>query len=290
MENSKSLLCCCTLPSPSALDYALSLFSHPFLQPLRLEIHGLASKFGFFHADPFIQTALIAMYDACGRIMDARLVFDKVSHRDVVTWNIMIDAYSQNGHYAHLLKLYEEMKTSGTEPDAIILCTVLSACGHAGNLSYGKLIHQFTMDNGFRVDSHLQTALVNMYANCGAMDLAREVYDQLPSKHIVVSTAMLSGYAKLGMVLDARFIFDQMVEKDLVCWRAMISGYAESDEPLEALQLFNEMQRRIIVPDQITMLSVISACTNVGALVQAKWIHTYADKNGFGRALPINNA
>ena len=222
--------------------------------------------------------------------MDARLVFDKVSHRDVVTWNIMIDAYSQNGHYAHLLKLYEEMKTSGTEPDAIILCTVLSACGHAGNLSYGKLIHQFTMDNGFRVDSHLQTALVNMYANCGAMDLAREVYDQLPSKHIVVSTAMLSGYAKLGMVLDARFIFDQMVEKDLVCWRAMISGYAESDEPLEALQLFNEMQRRIIVPDQITMLSVISACTNVGALVQAKWIHTYADKNGFGRALPINNA
>ena len=101
---------------------------------------------------------------------------------------------------------------------------------------------------------------------------------------------MLSGYAKLGMVQDARFIFDQMVEKDLVCWRAMISGYAESDEPLEALQLFNEMQRRIIVPDQITMLSVISACTNVGALVQAKWIHTYADKNGFGRALPINNA
>lgn len=114
--------------------------------------------------------------------MDARLVFDKVSHRDVVTWNIMIDAYSQNGHYAHLLKLYEEMKTSGTEPDAIILCTVLSACGHAGNLSYGKLIHQFTMDNGFRVDSHLQTALVNMYANCGAMDLAREVYDQLPQR------------------------------------------------------------------------------------------------------------
>ena len=129
-----------------------------------------------------------------------------------------------------------------------------------------------------------------MYANCGAMHLAREVYDQLPSKHMVVSTAMLSGYAKLGMVQDARFIFDRMVEKDLVCWSAMISGYAESYQPLEALQLFNEMQRRRIVPDQITMLSVISACANVGALVQAKWIHTYADKNGFGRALPINNA
>ncbi|TKY71165.1 Pentatricopeptide repeat-containing protein [Spatholobus suberectus] len=347
VEHSDSLLlklviCCCTLPSPSALHYALSLFSHipnphtrfsnqllrqfsrgptpentlllyrdlrrdgspldrfsfpPLLKAVSklsalnvgLEIHGLASKLGF-HADPFIQTALIGMYAACGRIMDARLVFDKMSHRDVVTWNIMIDGYSQSGHYDHVLNLYEEMKTSGMEPDAIILCTLLSACGHAGNLTYGKATHEFIKDNELPVDSHLQTALVNMYANCGAMDLAREVYDQLPSKHLVVSTAMLSGYAKLGMVEDAHFIFDQMVEKDLVCWSAMISGYAESDQPHEALQLFNEMQRQRIVPDQITMLSVISACAHVGALAQAKWIHTYVDKNGFGRALPINNA
>nr|KYP52734.1 Pentatricopeptide repeat-containing protein At3g22690 family [Cajanus cajan] len=254
-----------------------------------LEIHGLAFKLGF-HSDPFIQSSLISMYAACGRIVDARLVFDKMSHRDVVTWNIMIDGYSQSGLYDHVLKLYEEMKTSGTEPDAIVLCTVLSACGHAGNLSYGKAIHEFIKDNGLYVDYHLQTALVNMYANCGAMDLAREVYDQLPGKHLIVSTAMLSGYAKLGMVQDARFVFDQMVEKDLVCWSAMISGYAESDEPDEAIRLFNEMQRQGIVPDQITMLSVISACAHVGALVQAKWIHMYVDKNGFGRALSVNNA
>ncbi|KAK7308032.1 hypothetical protein VNO77_41623 [Canavalia gladiata] len=254
-----------------------------------LEIHGFSSKLGF-HADPFIQTGLIAMYAACGRILDARLLFDKMSHRDIVTWNIMIDGYCRSGHYDLVLKLYEEMKSSGMEPDAVILCTVLTACGHAGNLSYGKAIHEFIEDNDLAVDSHLQTALVNMYANCGAMDLARELYDKLPSKHLVVSTAMLSGYAKLGMVKEARIIFDQMVEKDLVCWSAMISGYAESDQPQEALKLFNEMQRQRMVPDQITMLSVISACAHVGALVKAKWIHKYTDRNGFGRSLSINNA
>lgn len=254
-----------------------------------LEIHGLASKLGF-HADPFIQTGLIGMYAACGHIIDARLLFDKMSDRDVVTWNIMIDGYCQCGHYDHVLKLYEEMKSSGIVPDAIILCTVLSACGHARNLSYGKAIHEFIENNDLAVDSHLQSALVNMYANCGAMDLARQVYDKLSSKHLVVSTAMLSGYAKLGMVKDARFIFDQMIEKDLVCWSAMISGYAESDQPDEALKLFNEMQQQRIAPDQITMLSVISACAHAGALGQAKWIHTYVDRNGFGRALSVNNA
>lgn len=254
-----------------------------------LEIHGLASKLGF-DSDPFIQTGLIGMYAACGRIVDARLLFDKMSHRDIVTWNIMIDGYCQSGLSDHVLELYEDMKNSGMEPDEIILCSVLSACGHAGNLSYGKTIHEFIRDNDLVVDSHLQSALVNMYANCGAMDLAQQLYDKLSSTHLVVSTAMVSGYAKHGMVEHARAIFDQMIEKDLVCWSAMISGYAESDQPQEALNLFNEMQQRGIIPDHITMLSVISACAHLGALDQAKWIHLYADRNGFGKALSVNNA
>lgn len=70
----------------------------------------------------------------------------------------------------------------------------------------------------------------------------------------------------------------------------MISGYAESDSPQEALNLFNEMQSLGIKPDQVTMLSVITACAHLGALDQAKWIHLFVDKNGFGGALPINNA
>lgn len=53
-------------------------------------IHGLASKFGF-DSDPFVQTALVGMYASCKQIQDARLVFDKMSYRDVVTWTIMID-------------------------------------------------------------------------------------------------------------------------------------------------------------------------------------------------------
>lgn len=59
-----------------------------------MQFHGLGAKFGF-DSDPFVQTGLVGMYAACGRIADARLVFDKMSHRDVVTWSIMIDGYGE---------------------------------------------------------------------------------------------------------------------------------------------------------------------------------------------------
>lgn len=58
-----------------------------------MEIHGLGCKLGFI-SDPFIQTALLGMYANSGQIQDARLVFDKMSERDIVTWDIMIDGYA----------------------------------------------------------------------------------------------------------------------------------------------------------------------------------------------------
>ncbi|GAB4831690.1 hypothetical protein Ancab_005703 [Ancistrocladus abbreviatus] len=129
------------------------------------------------------------------------------------------------------LDLFEEMKHAGAEPD--------------------------------------ESALIAMYASCGSMDLAADLYNE-----IVVACA----------------VFDQMVEKDLVYWSAMIAGYAESDWPKEALNLFDKMQALGVKPDQVTMLSVISACSNLGALQQANWVNKYVDMNGFAGALPINNA
>ncbi|OMO85726.1 hypothetical protein COLO4_21492 [Corchorus olitorius] len=253
------------------------------------ELHGFGFKLGF-ESDPFVQTGLMGMYLACGRVLEARQVFDKMSYRDNVAWSIMIDGYCHNGLFDDALELFEEMKRGNIEADKFMLSSILSACGRTGNLNYGEKIHDYIIANKLLVDSRLRSALVTMYASCGCMDLAKKVFDQMAPKDLFVSTAMVTGYSRHGRVEDARLIFDQMEEKDLVCWSAMISGYAESDQPQEALRLFNELQVLGIKPDQVTMLSVISACAHLGILEKATWIHVYVDKNGFGEALRINNA
>lgn len=205
-------------------------------------------------------------------------------------YSVCINRYCQSGLFDDVLVLLEEMKNSNVELDERVFSTILFACARAGNLNVGKVFHKFLTENNIGMDSYIQNALVNMYASCGAMDVAQRLYDELSPKNVVASTAMVCGYSKVGLVEFARSIFDQMVEKDLICWSAMISGYAGSDEPQEALKLFSEMQLFGLNPDQITMLSVISACANLGALEQAKEIHMYARKHGIGEALPINNA
>ncbi|XP_058105955.1 pentatricopeptide repeat-containing protein At4g14820 [Magnolia sinica] len=254
------------------------------------EVHGFAVRMGL-ESDAFIQTGLVGFYAACGQISDARMVFDRMRHRDAVAWSVMMDGYSNSGLHDDVLRLFEEMMCSEVEePDEVILATVLSACSRSRNLDSGKVIHSYISKRNFALDSHLQSALITMYANCGSMDQANRLFDKISPKSLVTSTAMVSGYSKLGKLKAARAIFDQMHEKDLVAWSAMIAGYAESDHPNEALKLFKEMQVSGIRPDQVTMLSVISACAHLGALEQAKWIHIFIDKNGFSDILSVSNA
>ncbi|KAF6144581.1 hypothetical protein GIB67_006073 [Kingdonia uniflora] len=254
-----------------------------------MEIHGLVCKMGFVY-DPYIQTGLVGMYGQCGCVLEARLLFDKMPERDVVAWSVMLDGYCQSGLYEDALMLFEEMKSSGLEPDNMVLSTILSACSRSRNLNTGKAIHDYISEKSIAMDSRLQTSLITMYSNCGSVDLAKHLYDKMMPKNIIASTAMVLGYSNFKQLEAARSVFNQMAEKDLVSWSVMIAGYAESDSPQEALKLFNNMQLLGIQPDQITMLSVISACAQLGALDRAKWVHIYINKNGFGNVLSVNNA
>ncbi|MQL93717.1 hypothetical protein Taro_026370 [Colocasia esculenta] len=254
------------------------------------EVHGLAARLGF-DSDPFVQTGLVRAYAGYGCVDDARRIFDHMSHRDLVAWGVMLDGYYQSGSYASVLKLFDEMKLSSTAPpDQVALVTVLSACGRTRNLNAGRDIHSYIIDGGVEMDEHLRGALINMYASCGSMVHAQQLYDQFCLKNLVASTAMVFGYAKTGMIDLARSIFDEMEERDLVSWSAMVSGYVECGRPQEALALFNEMRGHAVKPDRITMLSVISASADLGALDNANWIHVFVDRNGFWDIASVNNA
>ncbi|CAD6258539.1 unnamed protein product [Miscanthus lutarioriparius] len=251
--------------------------------------HALAVRVGSLE-NGFVGTALVGAYAVCGCVGDARKVFDGMAVRDVVSWGVMLDSYCQTRNYKEALLLFAKMKNSGVLPDQLILATVLSACGHIRHLRTGRAIHSYMLVSDILISAHLSSALINLYATCANMEMAEKLYNGMPRKDLVSSTAMVFGYARNRKVEIARSIFDGMTEKDVVSWSAMVSGYADSNQPNEALSLFNDMQECGIRPDEVTMLSVISACASLGSLDKAKWIHAFIKNNGLNKILNIYNA
>ena len=85
-------------------------------------------------------------------------------------------------------------------------------------------------------------------------------------------------------------MFEEFPEKNLVSWSAMIGGYARIGMVNEAFDLFREMQASGIDPDEVTMVSVISACARAGALDLGRYLHKLIDRNCINLDMELTTA
>ncbi|XP_071733256.1 putative pentatricopeptide repeat-containing protein At5g37570 [Rutidosis leptorrhynchoides] len=197
--------------------------------------HALIVKFGT-ESDVYVASSLIDLYGKCGKIVSARKVFDEMPVRNEVTWTSIIVAYSSHADYLEAKKLFDEMPQRN--------CASLNA-------------------------------MIKVFIKSGDLRSARLLFDEMPHKNAVSFTTMINGYAKSGDMASARSLFDQSPEKDIVSWSAMIAGYTQNGQPKEAIRLFVDMRSKNVKPDEYSMSSLISACSQAGDWELAKWVDSY---------------
>ncbi|KAH9305021.1 hypothetical protein KI387_009425 [Taxus chinensis] len=195
-------------------------------------VHAQIVRTGF-HSNFIVENAIVDMYAKCGAMVDAHQMFDRMSARDVVSWTAMIVGYIQNGYSEEALKLFQRVLWTDVKPDPFTFASILSACASLALLELGKQLHAHIIGTGYASSLSVETSLVNVYAKCGSIDVAAQV-------------------------------FDKMVCKNLVSWNAMIAGYAHNGNGKEALQLFEVMLEAGMKPDDVTFLGILSACSHAG--------------------------
>eukprot|EP01018_Ginkgo_biloba_P022396 Gb_15666 [translate_table: standard] len=243
-------------------------------------IHDYIIRSGAFEFDVTVGNALVTFYSKSGNIENACQVFNKMSERDVVSWNAMLAGYAQNGHCKEALNLFYQMQMACLKSDAVTISIVLPACAHLLALKQGKEIHDFVIRNNLVEDVVVGNALVDMYAKCGRIEDARQVFDKMSNRNVVSGNAMIAGYAKCGNKEDALDLFDKMSVKDVASWNVMMAVYGQNGHGNEALKLFCEMLLTDMKPDSVTIASVLSACAHLAALQLGKEIHDYIIRRG----------
>ncbi|CAN6290534.1 unnamed protein product [Urochloa humidicola] len=190
------------------------------------------------------------------------------------------------------IELFTAMRRAGAGPDAFTFTFVLKSCSRCH--SPGRLpsdLHAQAFKHGClgarSSHAHAHNALLHAYASRAAVDDARRVFDEMPVRDVVSFSGLLTAHLKGNHLDSARMVFDQMPHRDVVSWTAMISAYAKAQRPQEALALFDAMP---VQPDEVTMVSVVSACTALGDLATGERLRQYVDSNGFGWMVSLCNA
>jgi pentatricopeptide repeat protein len=232
-------------------------------------VHAHINERGFM-AHRIVRNTLVDMYAKCGSLVDARRVFDQLPERDVFSWTFIISAHAKHGLAEEALTLYRQMKQTGIQPDQFTFTGVFPACATLAAL---EEVHGDITVRGFQSDVFVGTALVDMYAKCGRMEKARDLFDKMPQRNAVSWTALIAGYAHNGDVDEALRLFHEIPERNVVSWTVMIAGCVQNGYNEEALEIFHEMQLAGVKPSLKTFASIFPACANLLALEQGMRIH-----------------
>ncbi|XP_038904117.1 pentatricopeptide repeat-containing protein At5g15300-like [Benincasa hispida] len=277
-------------------------FGHDIISRKGAEIHSRVLKLGL-DQDHHVQNSLLLMYSACGLVVFARLIFDEMTMRSAVSWNIMVSAYNRvhdyksadvllelmpqtnviswntvlaryirlndlvaarkvfeemperdvvswnsiiAGYvkvkdYKRALELFHSMKQSNIRATEVTFISILGACAEMGALEMGKKIHESLKEKHYRIKGYLGNAIVDMYAKCGELHLALEV-------------------------------FNEMEMKPVSCWNAMIMGLAVHGHCERALEMFDSMKAEhdYQKPNRITFIALLIACSHKGLVAEGR--------------------
>ncbi|CAK7340524.1 unnamed protein product [Dovyalis caffra] len=169
----------------------------------------------------------------CGLIEEARELFDEMKEKNEISWSAMIDGYIKGAYYKEALEVFNLMQREEIRPRNFVLSSAVAACANVGALDQGRWIHAYVKKNSIFFDAVLGTALVDMYAKCGRLDMAWDV-------------------------------FEKMEKKEVFTWNAMICGLAMHGRAEDAIELFSKMRRQNFRPNGITLVGVLSACAHSG--------------------------
>ncbi|CAA6660032.1 unnamed protein product [Spirodela intermedia] len=227
-----------TIDSVSAVA-ALSACSRMSERRTTSGIHGLLVRLGLA-ADVGVGNTLIDAYAKCGDLHLSRQVFEGMDVRDAISWNSLISVYAQNGLSPEAMDAFSDMFNRGSvDHNEMTLSAVLLACAQAGTLQFGRCIHSQVVRMGLENDSYVGTSLVDMYAKCGQVVMARQA-------------------------------FDLMKNRNIKSWTAMIAGYGMHGRGQEAMEVFTHMRRSSLKPNRITFISVLAACSHAGLVDEGR--------------------
>ncbi|KAK4406745.1 Pentatricopeptide repeat-containing protein [Sesamum angolense] len=219
-----------------------------------------------------IRVGALELYVNCERMGEAKRVFDEMSHRDVIVWNLMIRGFCRSGGVEtglslfrrmgersviswntmisclaqsrrdkDALGLFREMWDQGYEPDEATIVSILPVCARIGEVDIGKWVHTYAESSGlYRYFVSVGNALVDFYSKCGELERALEVFKDMPQKNVI-------------------------------SWNSMILGLAFNGKGELGVELFEEMTDDYrLSPNDSTFIGVLACCVHAGLLQRGR--------------------
>ncbi|KAI3507053.1 hypothetical protein L1887_21791 [Cichorium endivia] len=211
-------------------------------------VHAMLITSGVF-PDVYTYNHLITMYCKTNRINDARMVFDKMPQRNLISWTTLISSYSHTGMSIQALDCFRSMVIDNFVPNHYTYVSALSACANLGVSITGKEIHAKIIRCEQKLNSFVENSLVNFYGKC-------------------------------GMLTNALSVFNEILDPNEVSWTSLVSCACQCGENLTGLKIFSKSHKAAVKINEYSCATVLGACAAIEKMDLGMQVHSYTIKYG----------
>ncbi|KAL5754915.1 hypothetical protein ACOSP7_023135 [Xanthoceras sorbifolium] len=201
-------------------------------------IHAFAVRTGVVRENSLL-SSLMFMYARFGNVNLCISLFQMEKRRDISLWNAIISVHVQTNNAKQAVASFCQLLRMGSEPDNVTVLCLISACVQGNSYNLTNSVMAWVIRKGFGKDVAVSNALIDLYVRCGSISIAKK-------------------------------LFESLLLKDAISWGVMINGFGLHGKGEAALDLFVQMQLSGVRPDEVTYLSILSACSHAGLVEQSQ--------------------
>ncbi|KAM0848092.1 hypothetical protein ACQ4PT_054598 [Festuca glaucescens] len=220
---------------------------------------------------------MITAYSKGGNLVSARKLFEEIPNKDLIAWSSMISGYSQASQFSDALELFRQMQRAQVKPDAIVIASVVSACGHLGALDLGSTKEALQVFKEMKEKDTLSwNSIILGLANNGGEEDALNVFRAMLAEGFrpngVTFLGVLIACANAELVEEGLDYFDSMksvhnMEPRMRHYGCVVDLLGRAGQLEKALRFIAEMP---VVPDPVVYRILLGACKTHGDLATAE--------------------
>ncbi|KAG5597207.1 hypothetical protein H5410_038439 [Solanum commersonii] len=266
------------LPNDTSYVSALSCCTSQQFRLLGESIHAKVIQ-KKFESDVYVGSALLDFYVKCDRLDDARVCFDEISEKNVVSWNTLMLGYSSKGS-SYAISLLQQMICSGCLPTEFSFSIAVKSSGLLEVLQ----LHSLSIKMGYIDNDYVSSSLISSYAKTSSVDDAlRFVTTNDMPLPVVASNMIANIYNRNGQFDKTQELFSDLENPDTISWNILIAACSRNGDYEEVLELLGHMRMAGVSPDRYTYVSLFSVCTKLCNLGLGSSLHGLITKTDFKR-------
>ncbi|KAF5185387.1 Pentatricopeptide repeat-containing protein [Thalictrum thalictroides] len=179
------------------------------------------------------------------------------------------------------LNVLDLMEAQGMEPEPSLICILLKSCAEAENLEFGKTIHSRIVGTDLEKDVYVVNNLINLYAKCGCLEIARNVFDEMSNRNEVTWTTMISIYNQRGFLDESLKLYslmklDSRVRPNAFTYSIALNSCAKLRNLKMGVEIHEDVVKDRCESDEFIVTALIDMYSKCGSIDSARRVFNKA--------------